>query len=130
MIQDRVRMMIVVACVAASLPYPARAKGFSTVLPLRFDMPASRMVPPSNGPSAGSGHWEPAPMPRPMAAPPLRRTTIGRIVDFGRQFLPVGNGAPGHDPTTGTPISAFGPAYQDASLVGHGRAPPGETIGH
>lgn len=117
-----------ICCVALSVPGPAEARGFSTVLPFHVDIP----LPATRAPQGehGAPSWEPAPVPHAMAAPPLRRTTIGKLVDFGKQFLPLGNGAPGHDPVTGTQLGAFGPAYQDASLVGHGRAPPGETVGH
>ncbi|GBQ97848.1 hypothetical protein ACFFGF_08270 [Asaia lannensis] len=114
--------------VALLLPGSVEARGFSTMLPFHVDVPSVASKEPEG--KHGASRWEPAPVPHAMAAPPLRRTTIGKLVDFGKQFLPLGNGAPGHDPVTGTPIGAFGPAYQDASLVGHGRAPPGETVGH
>lgn len=106
------------------------ARGFSTVLPLRVEMPSTATPTPSKTPlPSGAVHWEPAPLPRAMAAPATRRTTAGKIVDFAKQFLPLGEGRPGHDPVTGASIGQFGPAYRNASLVGHGFAPPGETVG-
>lgn len=116
---------------SALMTRPCFARGFSTVLPLQIGMSASieeHHAVTTAKPAAGQ--WEPAPLPRAMAAPPIRRLTAGKIVDFARQFLPGGGGgAVNHDPTTGTPIGAFGAAYQNASLVGHGLAPPGETVG-
>jgi len=82
------------------------ARGFSTVLPLHVEMPSTA-----------------------TATPATRRTTVGKIVDFAKQFLPLGESRPGHDSVTGASIGQFGPAYQNASLVGHGLAPPGETVG-
>ncbi|MFC0502668.1 hypothetical protein [Asaia krungthepensis] len=106
------------------------ARGFSTVLPLHVEVPSTASPASRGSPSeAGSVQWEPAPLPRAMAAPPIRRTTAGKAVDFVKQFLPIGEGTSGHDPVTGAAIGAFGPAYQNASLVGHGLAPPGETVG-
>ncbi|WP_025885682.1 hypothetical protein [Asaia prunellae] len=108
----------------------ARRQGFSTVLPLQVNVPVE-VTPDYPVTSAGKTKdgWEPAPLPHAMSPPPLRRTTAGKIVNFAKRFLPGEGGASGHDLVTGASIAAFGTAYQNGSLVSHGLAPPGETVG-
>lgn len=123
----RVVMAAALCGALCALSAEVHAKGFSTVLPFHIDMPSGGTIDKEQRPEPGG--WEAAPLPRAMASPALRRMTAGRIVDFAKRFLPLGEGAPGHDPVTGAVIGAFGPAYRNASLVGHGLAPPGETVG-
>lgn len=95
-------------------------------------------IPLSAGPShlhshvEGGARYIDAPGPRRVAVPVTRRSAAGQAVDLAGRFLGIGRGHyDGHlsDPTTGAYLEPFGEAYRQASPVGRGLAPQGETLG-
>ncbi|WP_025824119.1 hypothetical protein [Asaia astilbis] len=75
---------------SALMTRPCFARGFSTVLPLQIGMPAlieEHHAVTTAKPAAGQ--WEPAPLPRAMAAPPIRRLTAGKSSILRGNFSPA-----------------------------------------
>jgi len=123
---------VVLSALPGAHAVPARPGAFSTLLPMpRSETPAiaapSLMV---RHDAIGISRYEPAPMPVAMHAPPERWTTAGQILCMLRSISGGCHPHPGddpriplaNDPMTGSAIGTFGPAYRDASPVGHGLA--------